>query len=410
MNIQSISAQDSCCPKTSFKGMYVTLSEKNLGKNISREVVDTFNAKILPKIRMTQAAEADEVILKAGGAGKVIANSEDFKSKVDFFALAAGSGSRFAKLAQTVGNYNKISLPFKLNKTDDIHMLDFAMAMGKHFIGDEGVKTIVAPFATGSFGDIVENFRHNPVKDIVVCCGDNVFADKATDMMPFFTRLMNNPNKHVGLVGVKRTPEVVAERFGVLGVEIDKESGIAKLTGFEEKPPVEVARKMAVDGYNFANTGMFTLSKDVMAKIMDEINNGVNNIYKRGGDGLPKYKVDENGNKVLAEPYDFAEAVKYAHKMLPEWFGIESKEGSEVLIVDKWEDVGEPEALYAFANDIKQYSGNFPKEVKENINNAFEKRVHVKDETPYINFTDAENVSSEQINNAPLIEGVHIVV
>ncbi len=80
-------------------------------------------------------------------------------------------------------------------------MLDFAMALGKYFIGDEGVQTIIATTPSGSFGDIVQHYLNgNPIQDTVVCCGDNVFGDKASEMMEFFTKTINNPNKNILLL------------------------------------------------------------------------------------------------------------------------------------------------------------------------------------------------------------------
>ncbi len=395
MNIQSISANDCCSPKPAFKASYVTLSQKNLGEKISRNVVDSFNGKILPELKTTMAKEAQGVI-DAAGAGRVIGKPADFQNNINFFALAAGSGSRFRELAQTVGDYNKISLPFKIDDKLNLHMLDFAMAMGKYFIGEEGVNTIVASQPSGSFGDIVAHYQAgNPIKDTVVCCGDNVFGDKAADMMKFFTKVINNQDKHVALVGVARTPEEVARRFGVLQVEGSLNDEALKLTGFSEKPPLEEAQSMAVDGMNIANTGMFYISKEAMEKLMEEINSGVNNIKKND-----------------TEPYDFANAVKYVHKMLPEWFGIESSEGADVKVVDKWEDVGEPKALYQFAEDVKGglYLGNFTKNLADKIQGAFAERIHVNDAKPYIAFTDSAKVSDEQIANSKNVDGVNIVV
>ena len=395
MNIQSISAYDCCPSKPAFKASYVTLSKQNLGEKISRNVVDSFNGKILPQLRESTVKEAQSVI-DAVGAGRVINKPADYQDKINFFALAAGSGSRFSELAQTVGDYNKISLPFKINENLNLHMLDFAMAMGKFFVGKEGVNKIVAPEKSGSFGDIVKHYQAgNPITDTVVCCGDNVFGDKAVDMMKFFTRVINDPNKHVALVGVARTPEEVAKRFGVLQVEGSLGDEALKLTGFSEKPPLEEAEQMAVDGMNIANTGMFYISKEAMEKLMAEINSGVNNIKKNE-----------------SEPYDFANAVKYVHKMLPEWFGIKSSEGADVKVVDKWEDIGEPKALYQFAEDVKngQYLGNFTKGLADDFQKAFTDRIHVKDAKPYIAFTDSAKVSEKQIADAKNVEGVSIIV
>jgi hypothetical protein len=222
MEIQRISNVPNPIAEPKFKASYVTLSQKNLGEKIATNVVDTFNSKILPELRKTQVKEATTVIAKANTEtllkdhfiGQVITKAKDFQDKVNFFTLAAGSGSRFKELAQTVGDYNKISLPFKVGKDNNIHMLDFALAMGKFFAGKEGVNKIIASQPSGSFGDIVQHhLAGNPIKDTVVCCGDNVFGDKAVDMMKFFTKTINNPNKHVALVGVGRTPAEVANRF-----------------------------------------------------------------------------------------------------------------------------------------------------------------------------------------------------
>lgn len=396
MNIQSISVQNCNQPKPAFKAATVTLSEKNLGKKIAANVVDSFNGKILPEIVKTRAVEAEQIIKAAGGPGRVISKADDFKNNVEFFALAAGAGSRFAELAETVGEYNKISLPFKIDKNLDLHMLDFAMAMGKHFIDDK-VNTIVAPKKSGSFGDIVKYYLDgNPIKDTVVCCGDNVFGDGANELMTFFTKMMNNPNKHVALVGAKRAPEEVVKTFGLLGVEGSLKDETLKLTSFVEKPAtVELAKEKEVDGQCIANTGLFYLSKESMENLMSEIKSGVNNIKK-----------DES------EPYDFAKAVEYVHKMTPTWFGIPSKEAADVKVVQKWEDVGQPAALYQFTEDVKngEYLKNFPKNIANKVVDAFEQRVRTKDALPFINFTNSAKVSAEQIKNAKNVEGVHIVV
>lgn len=395
MNIQKISAGQEPTQKVNFKASFVTLSEKNLGRKIATNVVDNFNGKILPIIKETQIAEAANII-KIAGAGKVISKPEDFQDKINFFALAAGSGSRFKALAQTVGDYNKISLPFKIGEDQNIHMLDFAMAMGKYFIANEGVNKIVATAPSGSFGDIVQYYlAGNPIKDTVVCCGDNVFGDKAADMMNFFTKTINNPDKHVALVGVARAPEEVAERFGVLEVEASKEDDVLKLKGFSEKPKLNIAKELAIDGQNIANTGLFYLSKESMELLVDEIKNGVNNIKKND-----------------TELYDFANAVKYVHSKLPDWFGIAPEEGADVKVVKKWEDVGEPQALYTFADEVKQgqYLHNFPKEIAEKIQSAFKERIKLEAEIPHIIFTDSAKVNTAQVKNAKNVEGVNIIV
>ncbi len=403
MEIQRISNVPNPIVEPNFKASYVTLSQKNLGEKIATNVVDTFNSKILPELRKTQLAEATTVIAKANTEtllkdhfiGQVITKAEDFQENVNFFTLAAGSGSRFKELAQTVGDYNKISLPFKVGKDNNIHMLDFALAMGKFFAGKEGVNKIIASQPSGSFGDIVQHYlAGNPIKDTVVCCGDNVFGDKAVDMMRFFTKTINNPNKHVALVGVGRTPAEVANRFGVLEVDGKIGKGEFQLKGFSEKPPIEEAEKLAVDGKNIANTGLFYISKEAMVNLMKEIRSGINNIKKND-----------------TEIYDFANAVKYVHSKLPAWFNIASKEGADVKVVEKWEDVGEPQALYSFANEVKngEFLANFPEKMANEIKESFNKRVKLDEKVPYINFSETENVTAEAVANAKNVEGVQII-
>lgn len=399
MNIQSISSQDCRKPRATFKASYVTLSEKNLGHKIANDVVDAFNNKIFPEIQKTAFVEANALIRSArvGKTDKVIVNPEDLRHNVNFFALAAGSGSRFKELAQTVGDYNKISLPFKIDENTNLHMLDFAMAMGKYFIGEEGVNKIVASQPSGSFGDIVEFYKTHPIKETIVCCGDNVFGDSAFDIMKFFIKEINNPHKHVALVGVGRTPEEVANRFGVLNAKKTLKSENLKLRGFSEKPELEEARNLAIDGKNIANTGLFYISKEAMEKLMEEINSGVNNIKKND-----------------VELYDFANAVKYIHSKLLDWVNIRPINGADVKVVDKWEDVGEPKALYQFADDVKHgmYLHNFPQEMANNIQTAFAKRVHIypESEYPYINFSDSLQINSKKLAEAKNIEGVNIIV
>ncbi len=396
MNIQKISTQSSVTQQPNFKAAFVTLSQKNLGQKIAADVVDTFNSTTLPKLQKAQSQEANAILAKIG-IGPVIKGATDFIDKVNCFILAAGSGSRFRELAQTVGDYNKISLPFKHGNGEKVHMLDFALAMNKAFIGEEGIQKIIAQQPSGSFGDIVQYYlAGNPIKDTVVCCGDNVFGDNAKDLTKFFVETINNPNKHVALIGVERTPEEVAKRFGVLTVEGSLEDGVLGLTGFSEKPELEVAEELAIDGKNIANTGYFYLSKEVMEKLIDEINNNINNIKKSD-----------------SEPYDFALAVKYAHSKLNDWFGVESKKGADVKVVKKWEDVGEPAALYNFAEEVKNgvYLENFPKETSKSIQKSFKERIHTNEPAmPYIAFTESAQPSIQQINDAKEVEGVKIVV
>ncbi|MCQ2738818.1 MAG: hypothetical protein MJ237_01170 [bacterium] len=411
MNIQKISAQDGNLPQTSFKASFVTLAEQNLGYEIKANVVDTFNREVIPQLN-TVKENAITKILQHCDKGAILQKTEDFENNVKFFTLAAGAGSRFKKLANLVGNNcNKVSLPFIIDgqKTNNgepakLHMLDFALAMGNVFTGKEGVNSIVANKPSGSLGDIVNHYLNGgEIKDTIVCCGDNVFDDSAVDLMTFFASEINNPNKHLALIGVPRKTEDVIGRFGCLDADGKLDDYSLKLKGFVEKPKtneeIEHAKQIAKKGKNIANTGMFYISKDAMTKLIDEIKSGNNPIMKNE-----------------SEPYDFANACIYIHKMIPEWFGIGSEEGADVKLVNLWEDVGEPSAFFDYAREIKNgtFLKNFPKDYANNIIEAFKNRVHIGGTTPKdfraINFSnDINAINGIKQLHAPKCEGVSII-
>jgi len=389
----------------SFGAGFVTLSEKNLGPTIKEGIVDVFNKVILPDMRKAAKVEASEIIfnLKPSATAK-IQTSDDLVNKVNFFSLAAGSGSRFEKLAKTVGNFNKISLPLYMKDGKKFQMLDIPMAMGKHFLGKDGYQAMMAQKKSGSMGDIIKYYLNGgKIKDTIVCCGDNVFGVQAKELTSFFIKAINNEGTHLALVGVKRTPEEVAKRFGVLKVEQGKNAvkGVMNLAGFEEKPPLKVAKALATaEGDNIANTGMFYIGEEAMTKLVNEIKGGVNNIGKDAG-----------------EPYDFALATKYIHKQLPEWFGVESTKGAKVKIVDKWEDVGEPKAYYNFLKNAGKkgvYLENLPPKHAQEIQETIAKKTNLTGAYPEIlyskNLDSLAEVPSNVRQKAKTVEGVKIIV
>jgi len=425
-----------------FGSGFVTLSVRNLGRQISDEIVDVFNKGVLQDLAKTTHKSAKKVIksaqnelvkearLQALGAkpkgilkkaiyfAKSIAfnltnkskitkelpirKPEDLVNKVNFFALAAGSGSRFKELAETVGNYNKISIPFFIKDDKKFKMLDIPMAMGKFFVDKKkGYESIIAETKSGSLGDIVKKYlAGDEIKDTIVCCGDNVFGTKAEELTSFFTKVINDKNTHLALVGVERTPEEVAKRFGVLKPATTKAGkDIMQLAGFEEKPALEVAKQLATeDGKCYANTGMFYISKEAMKNLIDEIKSGVNNIKK----------ADD-------EPYDFALATKYIHSKMKDWFGIAPEKGAVIKTVKQWEDVGEPKAYYQFLKDVKNgtYLENFPKKYANEIKDAVARKTSldgVNDAILYSNkYNSIKDVPQEVIAKAPVIDGVKIV-
>ena len=203
--------------------------------------------------------------------------------KTELYVLAAGSGSRFKPMAAMVAKlrdkgeqFNKISVPFELGKGQKpLTMLDIPLAMGRFFADKKGYRKIVAEQPTGSFGDVILNYMKSgkEPKDVVVCCGDNVFDMKSEDMLDYIVRTINNPKKQLGVVGVARTPYEVANRFGVLEVgNQNRRTGTFPLIGFVEKPELNRAKELATAGGDcIANTGMFVIKKETMVKMLDEL-------------------------------------------------------------------------------------------------------------------------------------------
>jgi len=362
MNIQKINSNNvTKNQNAAFGNGFITLAVKNLGNEINQNVVGQFNKGTWVEIVQGLEKEAEALFRKINPAKDAFIKSrQDLVDKVDYFALAGGSGSRFVPLATEVGSatgrsYNKISLPIALENGSNLHMLDFAMGMGKYFTQNSGYEAKIAKEASGSFGDVVGHYLsgQNPIKDVVVSCGDNIFGASADEMTSFFTKVINDPKKQMALVGVKRTPEVVAKRFGVLGVEeIPGKADVMKLKSFAEKPDLADAIKLATsDGNNIANTGMFYISKEQMSKLISRIRD---EIRTKGESTI----IAKNAK----EKFDFANALKLVHSEV-------GADASAVKVVKTWEDVGEPEAYYRFVDALKtgEFLKNFPPRIREII-------------------------------------------
>lgn len=383
MNVTGISNVN--CHKvrnTNFKSAYVTLSEKNLGEHINNNVVDKYNDYLY-------------TIVKSQSDPKF----ENYKDNTDFWVLGAGAGSRFVPVADAYEHKtgipaNKISLPVKMTDGHNIHMLDWAMAMATPF-ADGKIESKIAKEKSGSFGDIYKHNREvldrgGELKDTIVCCGDNVFGAKKGELDSFMVDIINDPTKQLGLVGVKKSPEVVAKRFGVLKTApIEGKDDVVSLTGFSEKPPYEEALNYRLpDGNCIANTGMFIIKKEAMETLMNEI--------EKNPDLIKKDDV---------EKYDFANAVKWVQGR----FGAEA---SDVKLVDTWEDVGEPKALYSFYNQIQdgEFLGEFSKYGKV-IQNSMKKQYD--SEKGLLNLSNThkniKEYTSEEIANAEVVDGVKIL-
>ncbi|MDR1168153.1 MAG: hypothetical protein LBK53_04585 [Heliobacteriaceae bacterium] len=369
-----------------FQASFVTLSQKNLGKHISENIVGVFNKGIYQSLKGSEH----------------LAQFENIAKNADFFTLAAGEGSRFRKLAQTYTDLtgipaNKISLPVPLTENTSIHMLDWGMVTGIPFAKTEnGIQSIIAADKSGSFGDIYKYYaaRRDKIKDVIVCCGDNVFGAKRGELLGFIKDVIENPNLRLGLIGAKKTPHEAAKRFGVLKVGNTIKNDRFHLAGFAEKPSMEeimASGMLTPDGNCVANTGMFVIKKDAMEALMSAV------------DKNPKLIA-----KAVDEPYDFANAVKWVQKEFGE-------EKSAMKVVDTWEDVGEPQALYRFLNDIKnkKFLGEFGNDIAAKIQNAVRNRFQYDGKTGSLLLNGKytlTNVPKSIKDNAVNIEGVDIMV
>ena len=309
-----------------FKGVYVTTSTKNNGDYVEKEVIKPFKKNFQPAIeKRPECRDFDNV-----------------KKGTDFYVLGAGAGSRFKELAATQGDeVNKISFGLPLTNGKNLHMLDIAMAMSVPFADGKGLQRKNAEVARGSFAEVYDNAlklreQGKPQKNVVVCCGDNMFhTDKPFELDYFVKDVIEDPTKQMGLIGVERDPEEVVNKFGVLKVVPTENDDIMQLDGFVEKPKtLELAREFETpSGKCIANTGMFVIKAEAMEWLMDQI------------EADPMFIA-----KNEKEPYDFAAACT---KVQAEY----GKDKCDVKLVQTWEDAGDPAALY---RSIKEFQkGNF---------------------------------------------------
>lgn len=337
MRINSIQTQ-------AFKGVYVTTSTKNNGDYVDNKVIKPFKENFQPAIQNRKECK----------------DFNEVKKDTDFYVLGAGSGSRFKELAQTQGEeVNKISFETPLTNGKGFHMLDVGMAMSVPFVDKKGIQRKNAEVARGSFAEIYDNalkLREAgiPQKNVVVCCGDNMFhTDKPFELDYFVKDVIENPAKQMGLIGVERNPKEVVGKFGCLKVVPTEKDDIMQLDGFVEKPEtIEIARKFETpNGACVANTGMFVIKADAMEWLMDQIEEDPMFIAKNE-----------------KEPYDFAAACT----KVQEEYG---KDRCDVKLVQTWEDAGDPAALYRTIGEYQKgnFLTNFAKKDREMIKDSMQR-------------------------------------
>ncbi|MBP5698774.1 MAG: hypothetical protein J6W96_04550 [Alphaproteobacteria bacterium] len=341
-----------------FGRAFVILSKHNLGEHIANNIIAPFNKNLL---KLTQQPNDSFVFDK-------------YKDDVDFWALAAGSGSSFKPFTKELTNItnipiNKVSLPIKTDDDNHIHLLDWAMAMAAPFAKDNKIEYIIAEKPSGSFGDIVAYNKKMmaagaEVKNTIVCCGDNVFDVKPRELDKFMLETIRNPKKVMGLVGVEKTPKETANRFMIFSLMPNRETkkdDIISLNGFIELPNLKTANKNILPNGNcVCNTGMFVIKKEAMKALMDEIAINPDVIKKND-----------------REPYDF--------KLACEW--VKNKYGADacdvkVVNTKEWNALGQLPELYSFYNKVKQgyFLSEFGK-YGEMIKNSISKRFNYNEKT-----------------------------
>lgn len=370
----------------SFKAGFVTVSNENHGQQI-KEIVDSYNR-----------TEAPQIVQKY----------PELQDKINYFVVAGGKGTRLQSLTQLTGDYNKVCFPFPIDDKKSLTMLDFPLAMGKYFIDKNGYK-VRENEPKGNIYGMINYYLENPddIKATVVSGADLIYDNTSEEISEFISTQVNNPDKHIAFIGTERTPEEVANKFGIFVIDkIPGRKDIVKLVDFKETPPLEEAKKYAVyNGNNIINTGLVYFSKPAMEKIMEKV----------------REELQENGEvsflkKNNEEIYNGAHAVEYILKNMDELFGSDAKNNIDVKIIKHWEDVGIPKTYFRFLESTKNglYTKNFSQDFAEKVKASTKKRVGTIDGKKYLllsdNYESIQKMPKEAIKSAKTIEGINVVI
>jgi hypothetical protein len=397
----------------SFKSAYMCLNHGIQNSNLVKIQKD-FNLLEHP-FNDHNKKEVIEYILKDAKklSNATISKEEDLYSKIDFFLALGGRGSRFNDLSRVLGDYNKLTFPFYLNNGQTMQMTNFPMSLCKHVVPDSGYKILMdkAQCPQGSLSGIINYYlKHkNQIKDTLTIGGDNVLCINSKEAIRYLVNSINDKNINVALIGVRKAPEVIAGKSGVMKIEPTVKNDIFKIASFYEKPPIEVANEYAktTGGKNVVNTGFTYISKAAMTKIVDEIQK---EIKATGTSSIIKKPTSDT------EIYDGGEAVKLIMAKSEEWFGKKTQDIARVKLIDNWEDVGEPSKYYKFLNDMKtqNYMQNFSNDYASSVRESVQKKVKLQ---PNGNgqiiispkYDSFDSVPKSVIEKAPIIDGVKII-
>ncbi len=341
MKINSIQNQNA------FKGVTVTTSSKNSGKQIRDNVIIPFRET------------AQKISDKKGS------RYADIIDTTEVFVAAAGKGKRCLPLTHMQGDdvtkvYYGIPEVDKQGKATGkmLYVLNIPMASAAPLLDEDGLKTVNAPVAKGSFAEVISFAKDRreqglEQKDIIFMCGDNFFGvqgeDEEFEILDYLRDVIKDDSKVLGLVGVKRTPEETVNNFGCLKALPTGKDDIYKLDKFLEKPKtVELAKDFATDDGNcVANTGTFVMKKEAMDWLLDKIEED------------PMFIARDD-----SEPYDFA----LASTKVQEHFGTDM---CTIKIVKDWEDAGQPDTMAKLTEEFSK--GRFLTYLPRGMQEAFKR-------------------------------------
>ena len=207
----------------SFQAGFVFVNKKNKGDKI-RKIVSDFNKEMR--------------IDKFQRDGKL-------SDKVNYFLLAAGSGTKLQELTQLTGDYNKICFPFPVSKDQNMHMIDFPLNFGRLFTSkDEGYKVNEIE-AKGSLFGVVDYYLKHPedIKPTIISNGDSIY-DFSEEEIEEFSNECIDKKVNIGLLGTKKPPEEAAYNCGIFVFKEKSMDKLSTVSKFIEKPPYDIAKNM----------------------------------------------------------------------------------------------------------------------------------------------------------------------
>lgn len=402
-----ISATGQMVSNTSFKNLYITTATPNLASKVQK-TANEYTKNYFPEVSENSRKIFEELKTEMNLKPTDKINKFEDLQKVDVFVLAAGKGSRFAKMcdaieAQNGEKNNKITIPFN-TKSGEFHLLDTGLALGTPFADKEkGVEIINADEARGSFHDVYTHYQNNPAKDFVILSGDCIYGEGADlkSMMRYIISSANNRDKKLGLFCAEMTPERAAGRAAVATIDrktFDKENGTFSVSELKEKPPLDYAIEHSSKDpktgelVTYGTAGGFYSSADTLVKVLSELEKNPDLIKKND-----------------KEIHDFAiyadETVKNADK----WFNAPKGKSTDTKVVGFY-DVGNPSSYIDVLQEIQSGKNskiqNLPQRIQTSLTEALQGRLVKIDGTRTIDVSGKYNKIEEGNTGLPVYDEI----